>query len=51
MIDNLRHRIDELETHNVRMSLKSDKSLSSKSLEYKISPQEGSILFSKQGIQ
>ena len=43
MIDNLRYRIDELETHNVRMSLKSDKSLSSKSLEYKLSPQEGSI--------
>ena len=53
VIDNLRHRIDELETHNVRMSslsLKSNKSLSSKSLEYKLSPQDGSI-FSKRGIQ
>ena len=54
VIDNLRHRIEHLETHTVQMShlktIKSNKSLFSKSSEYKLSPQEGSI-FGKRGIQ
>ena len=54
VIDNLRHRIDELETHTVQVShletIKSNKSMSSNPSEYKLSPQEGSI-FGKRGIQ